>query len=47
MAMKIQFRTYPVSDRLHGWKRLACRVQRAFRGTLVVDFGRVTLKFAN
>jgi hypothetical protein len=45
--MKIQFRTPPVSKRLHGWKRVVRRAKNVFHGTLVVDFGRVTLELAN
>ncbi|MEP6672951.1 MAG: hypothetical protein ABJF10_27555 [Chthoniobacter sp.] len=45
--MKIQYRTVPVPERLHGWKRVVRRATNIFRGTLVVDFGRVTLEFAN
>jgi len=45
--MKIQFLTSPVSSRLHGWRRALRKVKHALRGTLVVEFGRVTLEFAN
>ncbi|MDR3404598.1 MAG: hypothetical protein P4L99_19000 [Chthoniobacter sp.] len=45
--MKIQFRSSPVPQRLHGWKRVLRRAHNILRGTLVVDFGRITMELAN
>jgi len=45
--MKIQFRTLPVPERFHGWKRILRRAKNVLRGTLVVEFGRVTMELAN
>ena len=45
--MKIQFRTLPVPQRLHGWRRLASHAKNLLRGNLIVDFGRLTLELAH
>jgi hypothetical protein len=47
IGMRIQFRTLPVSKHLNGWRRVIRRVKNILRGTLIVDFGRITLEFAN
>jgi len=41
-GMKIRYRTFPVSQRVRGWRRLARCVKHALRGTLVIQFGHTT-----